>query len=327
MPLSSPKRPPIKLIITSAEAGERIDRVLAARGIESRSQLRRWIDDGRVTVGGRPVSPKSTFPDGTEVHVDPAPPLPSSAEPEDLPLVVLFEDEHLLVVNKPAGMVVHPAPGNWTGTLVNALLHHVRFEDDVGDPIRPGIVHRLDKDTSGSLVVAKTKAAREGLIAKFQTHDIERKYLALTVGSPPDSVTYRTGHTRHPKDRKRFTSKTKEGKHMITHVSLTERFDSAALVTCRLETGRTHQIRVHLSDHGTPILADALYGRSGLRGQLRQAENAIGRQALHAAVLGFEHPCTQQELHFEVQPPDDFKAALSIFRTKKAPQTIDFKKN
>jgi 23S rRNA pseudouridine1911/1915/1917 synthase len=210
-------------------------------------------------------------------------------------------------------MVVHPAPGHPGGTLVNALLHH--FGALPGeDAERPGIVHRLDALTSGVMVIARTPAAREGLMALFATHAIERAYLAIAVGHPPEQITYETLHGRHPRDRKRFSSRVTRGKRALTHVETIERLHGAALVRCTLETGRTHQIRVHLADHGFPLLGDPTYGKTPKDARVRAAASALGRQALHAAVLGFAHPITGEPLRFETPPPSDFQAALSALR-------------
>jgi 23S rRNA pseudouridine1911/1915/1917 synthase len=321
---SSDRDAPIEFSVTSDEAGERIDRVLAARPLGySRSQLQSWIGEGRVELDGEPTRPKQRVVEGALVHVWPAPPPESEARPQDLPLTVLFEDGHLLVLDKAAGMVVHPAPGHPDGTLVNALLHHakhtsaersgaaVKMPGDVG---RPGIVHRLDKDTSGVMVVAKTTAAREGLLVQFAAHTIEREYLALVLGHPPDFVRHDTLHGRHPIDRKRFSSRVERGRRAVTEVRVLERLHGASLVGCRLHTGRTHQIRVHLSDAGHPVLADPLYGRRSHDARVEAAAQAIGRQALHARLLGFTHPVTEQPLRFETEPDPAFGRALALLR-------------
>ena len=334
----------IELVVRDDEAGERVDKVLAARiSDRARAEINRWIEAGEVRVEGVAVRKSRKARSGEVLVVRPLPPPVSEALPEDLPLDIRHEDEHLVVVYKPAGLVVHPAPGHPSGTLVNALLHHVRFEDG-GDPIRPGIVHRIDKETSGLLVVAKTRAAREGLVALFQRHDIERRYDAIAVGRVQGplmglrqgELTFDTLHGRHPHDRKRFSANVREGKRAVTHVGLVEELAAGALwLRCRLDTGRTHQIRVHLAEHGAPLLADAVYGgrstgRSGggasarvgkTRGEAkayaarrRAAAAAIGRHALHAAVLGFVHPISGEALRFEASIPDDFAAALEILR-------------
>jgi len=320
---------PIELVVTEEEAGERLDRVLSARDLGwSRTTVQRWIEAGRVEVDGAAVSRRTPVQAGASVVIRPLPPPPSTAEPEDIPLAIIHEDEDLLVLDKAAGLVVHPAPGHPGGTLVNALLHHAQLADaPLGDGLlgdgslegdgateRPGIVHRLDKDTSGVMVVAKTAVAREGLIALFKEHDVERVYRAIALGGPPERATWETTMGRHPRDRKRFTSRTTRGKRAVTHLRCLERLHGAALVECRLETGRTHQIRVHLSDHGFPILADPVYGRRSRDPRVLAAAEAIGRQALHAGVLAFVHPVGGVPMRFETPPPADFEAALALLR-------------
>jgi 23S rRNA pseudouridine1911/1915/1917 synthase len=302
---------PIFLSLEASDAGERIDKVLAGKGLGfSRATLQRWMDEQRVLVDGVAVSGKEKARAGQRVEIRPAPPPPSDAKPEAIPLDILFEDAFLIVVNKPAGLVVHPAPGHDGGTLVNAILHHTEVE--LGDdPRRPGVVHRLDKDTSGIMVVARTDAAREGLSALFSAHRMERVYEAICVGKVPSEITFDTLHGRHPVDRKRFSSKVKVGKRAVTHVTRVRELRGATLVRCQLQTGRTHQIRVHLAEHGYPLLGDAVYGRTPKDPVLRAAAEELGRQALHARVLGFAHPITGEVLRFEVEPPADFLRALS----------------
>jgi 23S rRNA pseudouridine1911/1915/1917 synthase len=259
---------------------------------------------------------------GACVAVSPEPPPATTAEPDpSIALSVVFEDAHLLVIDKPAGLVVHPARSHTGGTLVNALLAHGGFERagaDARDPaghLRPGIVHRLDKGTSGLLVVAKDAPTREALKALFAAHEIEREYLALVVGEARDA-TYDTLHARHPTDRLRFTSRTQTGRRAVTHVRVLERLDQATtLVACRLDTGRTHQIRVHLAERaGTPILGDPLYGRPPKAPALRALGEALGRQALHARVLGFVHPATGEPVRWTSALPDDIETCLGALR-------------
>mgnify|MGYP001563840283 CR=1 FL=1 len=250
---------------------------------------------------------------GFDVHIAiQAPPEPS-CEPEDLPLDIRYEDEHLLVVHKPHGMVVHPAPGHPSGTLINALLHHVPTLAGVGgDVTRPGLVHRIDKDTSGLLVVSKNAEVMVALQRKFAVHDMERAYLAVCLGKVrQDQLTIETLHGRHPKDRKRFSGRVSEGRRAVTHVKVLARSAICSLVQCTLETGRTHQIRMHLAERGHPIAGDALYG--GLRNQPKTpltrpeitALKQLNRQALHATLLGFEHPVTGEAMRFVAPLPDD----------------------
>jgi 23S rRNA pseudouridine1911/1915/1917 synthase len=285
--------------------------------------VQRWIEAGRVLVGGALCRPRDLVASGAVLEVEPLAPAASAAEPDaGITLDVLYEDEALLVVNKPAGLVVHPARGHRTGTLVNGLLARPGFAQDLADPldvrgaVRPGIVHRIDKDTSGVLVVAKTPASRESLKAQLGAHTAERVYLALTAGVPAPA-TIRTHYGRDPRSRLRFTSRVEDGKLAVTHVKVLERLAGAraALVECRLETGRTHQIRVHLAERAkTPLLADALYGRPAKDPELAAVSARLGRQALHAAVLGFVHPLTSERLRFEVDPPADFARALADLR-------------
>lgn len=307
---------PTVVTVPKEDDGERLDRVLARHCPEfSRTALQRWIEQGRVEQSGEIVSRKTKAAAGAEVSIYPAPPEPMSAEPQAIPLVVLFEDQHLIVVDKPAGLVVHPAPGHPNGTLVNALLHHAKVHGGT-DPLRPGIVHRLDKDTSGVMVVAKTALAHERLVEMFQQHRLERVYIAIVCGRPPSSVTYDTLHGRHPTHRKKFTSKLDRGRRAITHLEVVEVLRRSALVRCTLQTGRTHQIRVHLADHGYPVLGDPLYGKSIGDPELRRVSEELGRQALHAAVLAFDHPIDRTPMRFEIEPPPDFKRALDSLRAR-----------
>jgi 23S rRNA pseudouridine1911/1915/1917 synthase len=256
---------------------------------------------------------------GDEINVVPAPPARSDAVAEaGIAFDVLYVDEDVVVLDKPAGLVVHPARGHASGTLVNGLLARGFFQaGELGDPddaeghLRPGIVHRLDAGTSGVMVVARTAAAREGLKTQFQAHSIERAYEAICVGHV-EPRTHATLHGRHPKDRLRFTTRVREGKRAVTQVEVCARFGAIAThVRCRLETGRTHQIRVHLSESGTPILGDALYGKPPRNPALRKIAEELGHQALAARVLGFTHPRTKERLRFEVPLPSDFRRALS----------------
>jgi 23S rRNA pseudouridine1911/1915/1917 synthase len=313
----TPEPTPIELTLESTEVGERIDRVLSARGLGlSRSQLQALLAAGRVSVEGRPARAKDKVRGPARVRIEPLPPPPSAAAPEDLPLDILFEDDHLVIVLKAAGMVVHPAPGHASGTLVNALRHHRELEELEADtPERPGIVHRLDKDTSGVMVVAKSVAARAGLIAQFKLHDLEREYLAIAHGRPAQQFTLEGWHGRHPHDRKRFTTKLDRGKRAVTHVRVLEHLHGASLLACTLETGRTHQIRVQLAEHGFPILGDALYGRPARDPRLAEAAALLGHQALHARLLGFVHPVTGERVRFSAEPPPEFSAALQLLRS------------
>ena len=249
--------PVVVIKLSDADTGERLDKVLATRCTEySRAQIQRWIESGRVDIGGVVASRKTKVVTSAEVVMRPAPPEVPNALPQNIPLEIVFEDDDILVIDKQAGLVVHPAPGHADGTLVNAVLHHTHI-DCGGDALRPGIVHRLDKDTSGVMVVAKTAFAHEQLVRAFSQRNIERSYLAIALGAPPSKETYDTWHGRHPSHRKKFSSRVTSGKRAITHLDTLERLHGAALVRCTLQTGRTHQIRVHLADHGHPILGDS----------------------------------------------------------------------
>jgi 23S rRNA pseudouridine1911/1915/1917 synthase len=312
-------------VLESHEPAERVDKVVARlMPATSRATVQRWIAEGRVKVDGKLCRPKQQVRGGAKLEIEPSEPPPSEAVPDaSVQFQVLFEDAHLIVVDKPAGLVVHPARGHATGTLVNGLLSRGGFERakaDARDPsgsVRPGVVHRIDKDTSGVLVVAKDEPTREGLKAQLSAHSMERVYRALTLGVPRGGR-IETSYDRHPRSRLRFTSKVSEGKRAVTHVTVREALASnrAALVECRLETGRTHQIRVHLSEQTeTPLLADWLYGRSPGAPELAAIAAELGRQALHAAVLGFVHPITLAALRFEAPDPADFQRALAALRS------------
>jgi 23S rRNA pseudouridine1911/1915/1917 synthase len=302
-------------------AGERIDALIAAIvPALSRAQVQRLIDGTRVRINGAAVAkPGHRVRAGDAVEVDVPPAEPIELVAEDLPLAVLYEDAELIAIDKPAGLVVHPAAGHARGTLVNALLFHCRDLSGIGGALRPGIVHRLDKDTSGVMVVAKGDRAHAALGAAFAAKSrgepggIVREYLGIAAPPPPAGAgTLRTLHGRHPTDRKRFSSRVATGKPAVTHWTVIEPLAGAALVRFRLETGRTHQIRVHAADHGWPLLGDPLYGRTPR--PLASIAEALGRQALHAALLELDHPVTGARLRFESALPADLAAALARLR-------------
>ncbi|WP_017663840.1 RluA family pseudouridine synthase [Porphyrobacter sp. AAP82] len=295
---------------TIALAG-RLDKALAEATGLSRARVQGLIEEGRVDIAGMTAASASMkVQGGAPFRIIVSAAMPAAAQPEDIPLVVAFEDRHLVVVDKPAGMVVHPAVGNITGTLVNALLHHCRGQlSGINGVARPGIVHRIDKDTSGLLVVAKSDAAHEGLAAQFAAHSVHRRYIAVCAGHPsPSEGTVDARIGRSDADRKKMTvlpNNSSRGKSAVTHYKMMERLDGAAVIECRLETGRTHQVRVHCASIGHPLLGDPAYGRTPK--QLRPLLERLGfaRQALHAAELGFQHPVTGEMVQFRSNLPQD----------------------
>lgn len=315
--------PSLRFELPPAQPKERVDKVLAALVIGvSRATVQSWIEEGRVSRNGVALRARDRVGPGDVIDVEPGARPSSQAEPDaTIPIAVVFEDDHVIVVEKPAGMVVHPARGHSHGTLVNGLLARpgfARLSTDPRDPtspFRPGVVHRIDRDTSGLLMVAKSELAREGLSAQLAAHSVERRYWAITVGVPA-AGTIRSLYSRHPRSRLRFTSQTTQGRTAVTHVAVEEMLAGgrAALVTCRLETGRTHQIRVHLSEQTrTPLLADAMYG-APMAEPLRAIGQELGRQALHAGTLGFLHPASGEFLRFESPLPHDMQLALEQLR-------------
>jgi 23S rRNA pseudouridine1911/1915/1917 synthase len=263
-------------------------------------------------VDGRPGRAAQRVRGGEQVAVHVPPPATAIPEPEDLPLRVLHEDRDLLVIDKPAGLVVHPAAGHARGTLVNALLHHVRGLSGVGGVLRPGIVHRLDKETSGCMVVAKNDAALQALQKAFQARAVEKTYLALVHGHPPTQGRLKTLHGRHPRDRKRFSGRVTKGKEAVTSWRVERLLHGSALLEVALETGRTHQIRVHLSESGHPLLGDLLYGASRKGdARVKAVQTALGRQALHAWKLAFPHPRNGRTIRCQAPLPADLARALA----------------
>jgi 23S rRNA pseudouridine1911/1915/1917 synthase len=298
-----------------SESAARLDRALAdALPDLSRSRVQALMGEGAVTRDGEVMGDLSARAAAGVYRILIPAARPADPEGEDIALDVLFEDEHLIVIDKPAGMSAHPAPGSHDGTLVNALIHHCGASlSGIGGVARPGIVHRLDKNTSGVMVAAKTDAAHRGLSELFAAHDLERVYLALTRGAPaPGRGEIRTRIGRSTADRKKMAVLRAGGREAITHYTVAEPYGPltkplAARVSCRLETGRTHQIRVHLAHKGAPCLGDPTYGAGSPAPAVREAIAASGlrRQALHAAVLGFRHPVTGVPLRFETSPPSD----------------------
>jgi len=309
-------------IITATIAGDaigwRLDRALAAAlPTLSRERLKALISSGGVAGPAGPVRDPAVKALAGDYLVTVPDPTPAHNEPQDIALEIVHEDEHLLVVDKPAGMVVHPAAGNFDGTLVNALLHHCAGRlSGIGGVARPGIVHRIDKDTSGLLVVAKTDVAHEGLAAQFAKHSIDRRYLAITSGIPvPAAGTIDAPLARSAANRKKIAIVGEgRGKRAVTHYRIVEPLRGAALTECRLETGRTHQVRVHMASIGTPLLGDPVYGRT--RNEHRDVLKRLNfhRQALHAAELGFVHPVTKLKLAFKSALPSDIQELFGALR-------------
>ncbi|MEO5767015.1 MAG: RluA family pseudouridine synthase [Polyangia bacterium] len=308
--------PARRLVVTAAQAGKRLDVYLASELPEvSRSQLTRHITEGAVTVGGARGVPSRKVRVDDVVVWTPQAVVPTEIGAEAIPLVVVYEDRHLIVIDKPPGLVVHPAPGHRTGTLVNALLSHVADLRGIGGELRPGIVHRIDKDTSGLLVIAKDDQTMNTLGAAFKAHDINRVYEALAVGKPPaPSGRIETLYGRDVRDRKKFSIKVRAGKRAVTKWRVVEKIGAAVRIEAELETGRTHQVRVHMAALGLPLLGDLTYGKTPRDPALKEIATTLGRQALHARTLGFRHPATGKWLEFTAAPPVDFARALAGLR-------------
>lgn len=294
--------------IEQTTAGERIDKALSILSAEwSRSQIATWISEDRITVNGEEIKAKYKVREGDVIEIDVPEPEPLEVIPENLNLEIVYEDEDVLVVNKPKGMVVHPAPGHTTGTLVNGLMYHCKDLSGINGVLRPGIVHRIDKDTSGLLMVAKNDHAHHSLVEQLVNKTVTRKYTALVHGHiAHDKGTIDAPIARDPKDRQKQAIVDK-GKHAVTHFQVLERFGGIyTLVECILETGRTHQIRVHMNYIGYPLVGDPKYGP--------KKTIDFGGQVLHAGVLGFVHPTSKEYLEFQVPLPDDFVTLLENLR-------------
>jgi 23S rRNA pseudouridine1911/1915/1917 synthase len=302
----------LQWLVDHADRGERIDRYVADRMDDevSRTQVQSWIRDGRVTVNGRSVKPNYKLDEEDEIVLAVPAPAETDISPEPIPLEIAFEDEDVIVVNKPRGMVVHPAPGHASGTLVNALLYHCKDLSGINGILRPGIVHRIDKDTSGLLMAAKNDRAHASLAEQLKEHSVTRKYIALVHGDMPhDRGTVDAPIGRDPRDRKLYTVIAGNSKRAVTHFRVLERFGNYTLLELQLETGRTHQIRVHMKYAGHPLVGDPAYGPAKTRGL------DIEGQALHAAVLGFRHPRTAEYLEFSAPLPEDMQHLLNVLRT------------
>lgn len=311
----------LSFTVSAGQAGLRLDVFLAqADESFSRSQIKYAIEEGDVLVNGKPpkVSRHLKAGDVVELHLEPA--IDAVAVPQDIPLAVVYEDASVIVVNKPAGMVVHPAPGNPDQTLVNALLFHCRDLSGIGGVLRPGIVHRLDKETSGLIVAAKTDDAHRKLSAQFERHEIHKKYVALVWGDMKGAsgeIMLPVG--RHPKDRKKMSTKSRSGKDALTLWKVRERYGTATLLDIEIKTGRTHQIRVHLSERGYPVIGDAVYGNPSKlqivkNAELKAAVKLLTRQALHACELSFIHPQSGDRMVFSAPLPLELENLLALFR-------------
>lgn len=302
----------IQFIIDEEHAGIRVDRVLSQLYEDvSRSYIQKLIETGCMSVDGRPcVSKKQQLPAGSTVELKLPPARPCEAVPEDIPLDIIYEDDDLLVVNKPKGMVVHPAAGNLSGTLVNALLHHCGKLSVINGTERPGIVHRIDKDTSGLLVVAKTDAAHRGLSGQFAVHSINRIYQGVCFyGLSEDEFTIDSPLGRDPKNRLKM-AEVPGGKRAVTHIAVKERFSGFTEFYARLETGRTHQIRVHMAGIQRPLLGDTVYGPE-------KQPYKLNGQMLHAKTLGFIHPILEKYIEFTADPPSEYIDTIAKLRERK----------
>jgi len=315
--------------LTVDEEADRLDRYLARELGISRSRTVALIQGGRVMVDGRPGRKSEAVAPGQVVEVEVPPPEPLEARPEDIPLDVVYEDGALLVVNKAAGLVVHPAPGHREGTLVNALLFHVSDLSGIGGKLRPGIVHRLDRDTSGLMVVAKGDDAHLALSNAIRRREVRRVYRAVSWGHLPESpVTVDAPIGRDPGDRRRMAV-VEGGRRAVTRIRTRERWRAAELLDVSLKTGRTHQIRVHLAHLGHPVVGDAVYGGRWARGMsgpshgwAKELDRRAVRQLLHASDLAFRHPLTGEEMHFRAPPPRDFEAVVTWAREADVPGAV-----
>ena len=300
----------MQFLCDEASAGIRLDVFLSEQGGLTRSAAQRLIENGDVTVCGKAVAKNYKLCCQDEIDMVLPEAKDPEAKPENIPVEIVYEDDSLIVVNKPQGMVVHPASGHDGGTLVNALLYHASGRlSAINGVVRPGIVHRIDKDTSGILVVAKTNEAHLSLAEQIKEHSVSRTYYCLVHGKmKEESFTVGKPIGRHPKDRKKMAVVTKGGRHAVTHVSVVTQFETCALLKCQLETGRTHQIRVHLSTLGHPVVGDPVYG---VKNDKMTKKYALKGQLLHAASLGFQHPESGQFVEFSAPLPDYFENVLN----------------
>ncbi len=309
----------IRVTVGADQHGDRLDRALTSLTTDlTRSRIKKWIDEGRVQRNGGPVRQAERVTEGDILEIEIPAVVPLEAEAEDIPLSILFEDEHLLVLDKRAGLVIHPAAGNPAGTLVNALLHHCKDLSGIGGVERPGIVHRLDKDTTGAMVVAKNDRAHLGLSLAFSRRDIEKTYLAACYGIPSNAEgVIDLPIDRHPTDRKKMAVREK-GQTARTLYSTVETFEGAVLLACRLVTGRTHQIRVHCAHIGHALIGDPTYSgrqwRNMANEKARWACRDFPRQALHSRSLAFTHPVTGETISIEAPIPDDMAGLIETLR-------------
>ncbi len=309
------------LLVSLEDHGKRFDQFLAGSEIPlSRSQAKRLIEEGAILLNDKEAKPSASVKTGDRISGTLPSPEPLSLEPEALPLSVLYEDSSVIVVDKPAGLVVHPAPGNPSGTLVNALIHHCKDLAGINGVLRPGIVHRLDKETSGVMVVAKDDQAYQQLTKQFKNRTIEKVYLAIARGTfREDEGVIDLAIGRHPTERKRMSTRTRKGRAAVTHWRVKKRFEGLTLLEILPKTGRTHQIRVHLSAMGHPLLGDPLYGKKGiLQGPvLKECSKRLNRQALHAHRLAFVHPQTGERVEFVSPLPPDMAGVIECLREQK----------
>jgi 23S rRNA pseudouridine1911/1915/1917 synthase len=314
--------------VTKKDQGKRLDQFLADPNLGlSRSQAKNLIQKHHIHLNQKSAKPSAHVKAGDTISGTLPEPEPLHLKPEPLPLTILYEDPSVIVIDKPSGMVVHPAYGNLSGTLVNALLYHCKDLAGINGVLRPGIVHRLDKDTSGVMVVAKDDEAYQHLIRQFKNRTVEKVYWAIVYGKfDQDEGLIDSAIGRHPSERKRMSTRTRKGRVAITRWKKVEEFDGLTLLEIFPQTGRTHQIRVHLSSIGHPILGDPLYGRKGRAGAihdlfLKEGIKRMDRQALHAQRLKFTHPRTGERIYFVSPLPQDMKEVLEWLRAKKSPLT------
>jgi 23S rRNA pseudouridine1911/1915/1917 synthase len=331
LPIETEQPTEISFVVSEDQEGLRLDVFVAANhSALSRSQVKNAIEEGNVLVNDKAPKVSQLLNAGDVIVLKQKPVIEGIAAPQDIPLDIVYEDELIIVINKPAGMVTHPAPGNYENTLVNALLFHCTDLSGIGGVVRPGIVHRLDKDTSGLIVAAKNDDAHRNLSTQFEKHDVHKVYRALVWGDikgVSGEIVLPVG--RHTTDRKKMSTKSKRGKDALTLWKVRERYGMATLLDVEIKTGRTHQIRVHLSDRGYPVIGDDVYGSaknrmssiksSALKAQLK----ALTRQALHAAQLSFLHPVSGERMVFTAEMPQDLNGLCEQFRLSRRPDIID----